>query len=158
MDGKGIDNAVEWSTDIQLAKNIFGRRIGALRFSLLGIHASDLGSGIAIPLFLLKQLKVRFRGGKLILRLLYFAGRSRAVLLQTLQGFEFALRRVALITGLSHLRLKSQNFFAIAPTLHERLSQPAQLALEPMRAPPGCWLRRRPVAPGAAPSLRVALL
>ena len=63
MNGKGIDNAVKRSAYVQLPKNIFGGRISALGFILLGIDASNLRGGIAIPLFLLKQLKVGLRGG-----------------------------------------------------------------------------------------------
>src|SRR2546425_10932310 len=107
MNRQGIDNTVKRSTDIQLAKNIFSRRISGLRLVLLGFDAGDLERRVAATLFLLEQLKVCFRSGKLILRLLHFARRGCTVLLQTLQGFEIALYRVALRARLEHLRLES---------------------------------------------------
>ena len=92
-------DAVEGSADIQLTKNIFSGRIRALRLSRLGFHARDLGLRITLFLFLLYQFEVRFRAGKLIFRLFHFAGGSRALLLQTLQSFKIASRRVPLVAG-----------------------------------------------------------
>ena len=100
-----------------MTENIFRRRIGALRLSLLRLHARDLGLGIALFLFLLDQLEVRLRARQLIFRLFHFAGRGCALLLQTLQGFEIALRGVALVAGLHQLGFEGENFFAIAATL-----------------------------------------
>ncbi len=48
MNRKGINNAVERCADIQLAKNVFGRRIGALCLALLSLNTSDFGRGIAV--------------------------------------------------------------------------------------------------------------
>ena len=114
MDGKGIDDAIKRSADIQLPKNIFRCRVRALRLIRLSFHARDFGLRIPIFLLLLHQLEVCFRGGELIFRLFHLAGRSRALLLQTLQGFQVALRGVTLIAGFYQLSFEGQDFFAIA--------------------------------------------
>ena len=99
-------------------KNILRRRIGALCLALCGFHSGNLRRRVAIFLFLLQQLEIRFRRGQLIFRLLHFTRRRRAILLQSLQGFEIALGGVPPGAGLCQLRLKSQNFFPVAATLH----------------------------------------
>ena len=81
---QGIDNSIEGGANIQLAKDIFGRLVGALGFGLLRLNAIHLGLRITLPLLLLQQFQIGVCRSKLILRLLYFAGRSCAVLLQAL--------------------------------------------------------------------------
>jgi hypothetical protein len=87
-----------------LPQNVFSSSISALRFSLLGVDTRDLGWRIPAVLLLLHQFEIGFRRCQLIFRLFYFAWRSRAVLLQTPQSLEIALRRVAPSPRLYQLR------------------------------------------------------
>jgi len=115
MNGKGIDHTLKGRANVQLAESVFRRRVRALRFALLRIDLCNLGLGITVFLFLLNELKVRFRGSELIFGLFDLTGGSRALLLQTLQGFEIALRCVTRVLGLHQLGRESQYFFLVAP-------------------------------------------
>ena len=86
-----------------MTENIFGGGICALRLALLGVDTSEFGGRIAVPLLLLEKFKIGLGGGKLILGLLHFAGRGRAILLQSLQGVEIAERCIALSAGFYQL-------------------------------------------------------
>ena len=85
----------------------------------------NLGLRITVFLFLLNELKVRFRGGDLIFGLFDLTGRSRALLLQAFQGFEIALRGVARVSGFHQLRLRESKLLRDCRRSGERWHRPA---------------------------------
>ena len=114
LHGQGIDNAVERGADAGFAERVFGGVIGGLGFGTLRVHLGDFRRRVTVFLFLLEQCEVGLGAVQAVFGSLDFSRGGIALLLQTAEGLETALRGVALAAGFYQKRVEGKDFLVSA--------------------------------------------